>query len=1160
MPAPQPGLLVLHGNRLELLTAAVLEWLGAHPLAPLQEEVFLVQSNAIAEWLKVAIAARQGICAATRTELPARFLWRTYRAALGPGRVPVRSPLDRSVLTWRLMRLLPRLVQQPGFEPLRHFLDPVDDAARRLQLAQQLADLYDQYQVYRADWLEGWAHGGHGLSALPGSVSEPLSPDQRWQAELWRAVLEELTPEERATARPGVHARALAALEGGEPLPQAVAPRVVLFGVSHLPLQTLEALAALATRSQVLLAIPNPCRYHWGDIVEGRELLRAARRRHPDRAMDLAQVAPEELHAHAHPLLAAWGRQGRDFIRQLDAYDDSLAARQRFAIPRIDLFDGDDDEAQGPLLQQVQACIRDLVPLAEHEPQGARLSADDRSIVFHVAHGMQREVEVLHDQLLALLAEARGRLAPRDIVVMVPDVDAFAPSIRAVFGQHAQDDPRCIPYGIVDLRQRGANPLLIAAEWLLRLPQQRCRLAEVRDLLDVPAIAARFGVEPEALPVLTRWMEGAGVRWGLHAEQRASLGLHAVGEQNSWFFGLSRMLLGYASGRGAAFGGIEPYAEVGGLEASLAGSLAALVQALDDWWRDARRDRTPDAWAERARKLLDTFFLPQDEYERLTVAALQEGLRRWQDDAATAGFTEPVPLGVMREAWLQAVDEPGLGRRFMSGGVTFCTLLPMRAVPFQVVCLLGMNDGSYPRSSARSDFDLMGWPGQRRPGDRARRDDDRYLMLEALLSARQVLYVSWTGKSVRDNSLQPPSVLVSQLRDYLDAGWGPGTAAARTTEHPLQPFSRRYFERGSREQHGLFTYAGEWRQAHGAEPQPAPISSPEEPVVEDVATVDAAALASFLRQPVRAWFRERLGVALEAHEEASEDDEPFGLQSLEEYALLQELLQGVEAGDDDAGTASRIERLKRRGVLPLAASGQLLAAQLAEAVAPMREAWRRVHRPQEEGAPGQRLLRFEHGGLAVQEWVEASPAGSNEGGEGAIQAMPAEDVQLLASRLTRNVGRAKQPRPERLFSAWVRMLVASAGGQPQRMRLIGRDAVLTTEPLPQDDARRELEVLLQAYREGLREPLPVAQGTAVAYLANLDFDEARAHYEGSASPQGGRGEVELDRTLARVYPNFDALDAGDRFAEWALRLYGPIVAWSRSGVTVDTTGYGGSAS
>ena len=133
--------------------------------------------------------------------------------------------------------------------------------------------------------------------------------------------------------------------------------------------------------------------------------------------------------------------------------------------------------------------------------------------------------------------------------------------------------------------------------------------------------------------------------------------------------------------------------------------------------------RKPD-FVDRVRALIEAFLAPTDERERMTVAALQDALRGWLDACASAGFDEPVSLAVAREAWLAGIDEPGVNKRFHAGGVTFCTLLPMRSIPFEVVCLLGMNDGDYPRSSRRSDFDLTALPGQHRPGDRSRRDDD----------------------------------------------------------------------------------------------------------------------------------------------------------------------------------------------------------------------------------------------------------------------------------------------------------------------------------------------------------------------------------------------------------------------------------------------------
>ena len=310
----QPGLIALHGNQTEVLADTVLAWLAAHPLDVLEPEVVLVQSNGMAEWFKMRMAEQLGVCAAARVELPARFVWRSYRQVLGRQAVPRESPLDKTPMTWRLMRLLPQCLHDPAFAPIAGFLRP-GEPERLLQLAQRLADLFDQYQIYRADWLDAW-EAGHDVLPMPlrpGVADAPVPEGQLWQPRLWRAVLAELDEDQRGATRARLQGRVLAALQSGEPPAAPLARRVVVFGISQLPLSLLEFLAAIARHSQVLLAVPNPCRFHWADAIDGRELLRMARRRQPLRGgRDLAQLPLEAMHAHAHPLLAAWGRQSRD--------------------------------------------------------------------------------------------------------------------------------------------------------------------------------------------------------------------------------------------------------------------------------------------------------------------------------------------------------------------------------------------------------------------------------------------------------------------------------------------------------------------------------------------------------------------------------------------------------------------------------------------------------------------------------------------------------------------------------------------------------------------------------------------------------------------------------------------------------------------------------
>ena len=1122
-----PGFLAIHGNQLEQLRDAVFGWLRNNPLGPLETEIILVQSNGVAEWLKIALAEEMGICCATSVRLPGRFLWEAYRGMLGAHAIARRSALDKSTLTWRLMRLLPTLLDQPQFEPLQRFLAD-GDPERRLQLAERLSDLFDQYQVYRADWLGDWERGRDVLRTANGEALA-MTHEQLWQAQLWRVIRASLPNEEQGGARADVHRQFVAAAESGAPARGILPRRVVVFGVSALPYQTLQALGALATRMQVVIAVPNPCRYYWGDIIEGRDLLHAKRHRQAPRdGIDLGEISLEALHVHSHPLLAGWGRMGRDFIRMLDEFDNEQSTRAGFPNLRIDLFSEGDGSH---LLGQVQAAIRDMLPLGEHPHD--KLALSDHSIAFHVAHSVQREVEILHDQLLSLFARPQAQpLRPRDVVVMVPDIEAFSPAIRAVFGQTGRHDERHIPFEIADAAERQINPLLVALEWLLRLPQQRCLQGEVRDLLDVPALAARFGLKEIDLPRLGQWITGAGVRWGLDGAHRDCLGLGAAGEQNGWLFGIHRMLLGYASGAEGSYQGIEPYGEIGGLDAALAGSLADLVAKLLHWRLRLAEPATPTEWVERARLLLAAFFRSSDEAERLTLARLEQALQGWLEDCDMGQFKEVMPLAVLREAWLGAIDAPLLDRHFVSGGVTFCTLMPMRAVPFRVVCLLGMNDGDYPRRAQHADFDLLALRGLARPGDRSRRDDDRYLMLEAVLAARDHLLISWVGRNVRDNSEQPPSVLVSQLRDYLAAGWDL-TLAQLTTEHPLQPFSRRYFTSGP-----LLTYASEWLAAHqegeteGAGPVP--------PLVAQVKmTLTQQALASFIRRPVKHFFRERLAVVFAQGELIAQDDEPFGLNGLEEYDVAGRLLDDSGAQELMHEVASRLRQraagIGREGVLPIGLMGQRLQEDLVDMLVPLRTSWLTLC-ARYPIRSNKLSLSFAHGAVELEDWID--------------QLRSDGDCSIWLDYDPGNVmtkDKIPMPRGDKLTRAWVRQLCAAAMGHALTGYLVARDAVLVMEPLDPALARATLCALLDCWQDGTNRPLPTACKTALAFLAGGKANKA---YDGDDfSPIEGEGK---EPCLARLWEDFTTLCAEPDWETCTRTLYGPLHEWMKSDVRIVT--------
>ncbi len=1134
---PKPGLLALHGNRTEDLASLLAEVLRAHPLGPLEEEVILVQSNGMAEWLKMTLAQQLGICSATRVELPARFLWRTYRQVLGERAVPREAPLDKLPLTWRLVRVLPDLLGQAVFAPLARYLSksvsndsvaraPGDSARvseRLLQLCTQLADLFDQYQNYRSDWLEDWAAGRAQLRNALGGLT-PIPASQLWQPALWQALVESLQPEQRGSHRAHLQSQVVQALqrgpagnvddvEGGRGrFAKSLPRRVVVFGIHNLPASTLELLMALGRYTQVMLFVPNPSQGFWVD------------------------VGLEE-----QPLLAAWGRQNADFIRHLIHLEPSLPRQDAFHLD-VDTRSGPADvngtAPTAPLLKQLQLQMRDL-----HQ-QAMPLAVDDRSLIFHSAHSAVRELEVLHDHLLALLADPKAALSPKDIVVMVPDVKSLTPAIQALFGQYPRHDKRFIPFSISDLSAEAQSPLVKALMSLLNWPSQRLGLSELLDWLQVPAIARRFGIHSAQLPLLSEWMKGAGIRWGLDAQQRQQLGLPDCGEQNTAWFGLQRLLMGYAVGDTSnlvsGVSGVfetEPYTEVSGLDAELVGGLSRFVQALSDWRDETIRPASPQVWRERGMAMMRGFFKAQDEAETQTLTALEEALNAWYSACELAELQSPLPLAALRMAWMSALQTPRLGQPFQAGGVTFCTLMPMRAIPFEVVCLLGMNEGEFPRRDNRLGFDLMGEAGQFRPGDRSRQQDDRQLMLDALLSARRQLLLSWTGRNVRDNTPQPPSVLVAQLRDQVAALWGQEALQSRTTEHPLQPFSRHYFSGPI----PLVTYAKEWHPMHvpmNGEIKGRAAWPDVQKTVYFQGPLSIKLLTDFYKNPARAFFKNRLNVSFWHPNDLPPDHELFELDALAQYQIIQKLtetwkIEAQVSAEPLLELERQIQRLRRSGELPLKSLGDVTERELIQTLTPMAEAWQGLQA--ELGPESKPLhLRFEHEGVVLEDTVTLSGQGLR--GEGVL-------IQLEPGRL---LDKAKgKLKLHKLLTTWLTLMLLAEQGLGAR--LLGQDALLELPPIPPEKAQQHLPILLAFWQRGLHAPLPLPLKTALASLQSKDkkthASDVLKSYEGGHDEFSERSAEAADMAWARVYPAWDDLNETD-FAALAEQVYTPLMEWA----------------
>lgn len=845
-------LYLYQSNRLETLAEFYAAMTRAVPPEnPLAPETVIVQSRGMGRWLTFELARYNGIAANIDFVLPAAFAWRLMRQTLD--NAPALSPFSPDVLTWQLFSLLPAL-DAPVYQPLKHYLqagstpgqsEGTDNAA--FELAGKLADIFDQYLVYRPDWLTAWETGQR----------IGLGHDEDWQASLWQSVSADIQAPHRAAM---LH-QTLNRLDTIT-LPQ----RITLFGIASLAPGYLSLIKRLAELTDVCLFTLNPCQEYWGDIVDARTQATLA-------------AKGDQAATQGHPLLASMGKQGRDFFELISA-DTELDSRDLFALPTSSFHDTAasraerfQDAAPAPLSLLVRL-QQDILTL--NKPDSTVPAHNDNSIVIHAVHSPLRELEILKDQLLDRLA-ADPTLTPADIAVLTPDIQTYAPFIHAVFGAH--NNTPAIPYSIADCHVTREHPLLAAFAALLDLLDSRFIVDDVLALLDSTALRRRFEFCDDDLLLIHRWIDSAAIRWGRDAAQRSTLGLPDE-PAYSWRNGLDRLLLGsilpaeLLNDRTPLFHGLLPV-NGSGNDAALA-RFATLFDTLFQLAEDWQHPADANTWVTRLLQAQDQLFSP-DGSENTALSIWQEALSDLTTHTGLANFDQPFGLTVLRD-WLKRRLMLSVDAGFLNGGVTFCAMVPMRNLPFRVLCLIGLNDGVYPRDERPVSFDLIARHPQR--GDRSRRDDDRYLFLEALLSARETLYLSYIGHSLRSNDPLPPSALVSELLDCLQS-MGVNTTQL-ITEHPLQPFSPRYFDH--RDQR-LFSYDPGYIHALQSPLSTFPPFSVPVPQTDTHTHIIWRELLDFWHLPARAWLHHQLNLSPAYVDRLSTEHEPFTLDYRSEHRI-----------------------------------------------------------------------------------------------------------------------------------------------------------------------------------------------------------------------------------------------------------------------------------
>ncbi len=1156
-------------ERADRLASALAEVLREPPADPFAPEVIAVPAKGVERWLTQRLshvlgasgdgsagAGQDGVCANIAFPSVTALVADALSVASGVARGD--DAWDSARLVWSLLEVIDECAGEDWCSALAGHLglgrepDP-HRRGRRLTAAQHLAGLFSAYGSYRPAMLREWA-GGVDADGAGGS----LEADIAWQAELWRRLRRHLgvpSPAERLE-------QACAALRE-RPQTVDLPKRLSLFGATRLSADQLAVLSALAEHREVHLWISHPSPVLW-DTIAREHVARGPVRRRADPTRSLPR----------HPLLASLGREVRELQLSLatagSAVDTHHPAGSR---PQTLLGRLQDDLARDE--RPPDAPLGDVAAAGDAR---VVLAPGDRSVQVHACHGPARQVEVLREVLLGLL-EADPSLEPRDVLVMCPDIESYAPLVSATFGLGEEDADgavgravdaadgarggtgtarhpgRRLRVRLADRSLRRTNPLLDLLAHLLELADGRVTASQVLDLAATPPVRRRFGFDDDDLERLRDWVARSGVRWGLDREHRAPFGLQQVG-QNTWQAGLDRILLGAAMAEDELrwLGLALPLDDVDSGDIDLAGRLCELVDRLAATLDALSAERPLSDWLatlEEALELLgdvgtrDSWQLAQARGELTEVAAAA---------GARAGEVQ-LSLADVRALLAGRLQGRPTRAGFRTGTLTVCTMVPMRSVPHRVVCLLGLDDGVFPRGAGTDGDDVMARdPGV---GERDRRAEDRQLLLDAVLAAQQTLVVLYSGADERTNAPRPPAVPIGEILDVLEAtARTPDGSPVRdrlVVRHPLQPFDARNFtvgELGATRSFSFDMSALEGaRRAAGGERQPVQpfLAAPLAPV--GGREVELRDLISFLEHPVRGFLRQRLGVVVLEGEDEVADALSVELEPLERWQvgdrMLDARLNGADAADCRAAEW-------RRGMLPPGALGKRVLDDLEQQLEPLVVAGMAARQGPPAAAdlavplPGDRLLTGTVAGLHG-----------------------ASIVRVVYSRLG----------PKHRLRAWAQLLALAVGrpGQQWQAVTIGRGKgkgikrSTLTAPAP-DVAARVLGALVELRERGLCEPLPMAVDASHTYALRRELgdavDDARdaaakdwlEGFEGAADrhhvlawgPEASF-DVLIDRAIGPVPPGRDPLagppsDERSLFGALARMVWGPLIAAERTDV------------
>lgn len=903
------GFNLITSNRLEHLITVLAESVSRPLNSPLAQEVIIVQNRGMERLLSLKLSEHLGVWANCLYPFPSAYIQMLFKAA-DPD-LPELLPFDPVYLPFRIYQELPHCFEIDAYSEIADYLKNTQTSGL-FDLALKIADQFDRYTVYRPSMVERWC----------------LGEETHWQADLWRR-LNTGSRDHRVQIKKQFFQRLLE-----RTLPETILPeRLSIFGVSTLPPFHTEILNALATKITIDCYLLNPCTEFWDDILSERQIsrkLKLIKKRKQE-------TTPDEQHFETgNPLLASLGKYGQEFIQRLHALD-------------IEESSVMSDPGTDTMLHVLQSDILHLRNRPDQDNAEIDIASADRSLQLHSTHSIMREVEILYDQLLGMF-ETQPDLKPSDVVVMAPDINEYASAIDAVFGGSVEGDTR-IPYSMADRAGKSFSRIRTIFKLLLSIPGSRFSVASITELLDFEEVRKAFSLTTDDCATISQWIIGTGIKWSIDGASKQLFDCPTY-EQNTWKRGLDQLLMGFAlpTEENRPFSDLYGYEQIEGSMAAILGNFLNFFTTLTSFDTSCRNEHSLSEWSEILCDVLERCIAP-DDFELQDITHVRAFIMQFVDIQKAVNISDPVSFDLVKRIIVEHLDAQISDQAFLNGGVTFCSMLPMRGIPFRVVCCIGMGDSAFPRKSSAASWDLIAADPQ--PGDRSIEKEDRFLFLEALLSARDIFYVSFIKDPREKSSGERQSVLVDELINCCEHAFTISCTTLQNaipvepfekhtitehliTRHRLQAFNPDYFNHSSPH---LFSYSKENLESATALVSPKSQTRPmlEHPLTEPMDSSKNIAIQDLIRfftGPAEYLLVERLDVGQPKSAIDFNSMEPFEIKGLEKYYLANNLI-------DTTLKTGRMEAVLRResfrGALPNGATGEFCAWNLTSEVTPFIE-------------------------------------------------------------------------------------------------------------------------------------------------------------------------------------------------------------------------------